>query len=89
MLDDRDSARIVDALIGLGANLGLGVVAEGVESAAQATALRELRRPLAQGHRFGKPVKDDVRVPASVAPTVPQPRDHSPRAPRPRGGVRP
>jgi EAL domain-containing protein (putative c-di-GMP-specific phosphodiesterase class I) len=36
--------------------LGIGVVAEGVESEAQADLLRELGCPMAQGFFFGPPV---------------------------------
>jgi EAL domain-containing protein (putative c-di-GMP-specific phosphodiesterase class I) len=39
----------------MAAALGLDVVAEGVESEAQAALLRELGCPLAQGFHFGPP----------------------------------
>ena len=49
-------AHLVDALIGLGARLGVGVVAEGVETPAQADALRTAGCPEAQGVFYGHPV---------------------------------
>jgi EAL domain-containing protein (putative c-di-GMP-specific phosphodiesterase class I) len=52
--DDRGSA-IVSGLIGLAHSLGLTVVAEGVERATQADALRSMGCELAQGFFFGYP----------------------------------
>jgi diguanylate cyclase (GGDEF)-like protein/PAS domain S-box-containing protein len=48
-------AAIVAAAVSMASALGLGVVAEGVESEAQAEILRELECPLAQGYYFGVP----------------------------------
>jgi diguanylate cyclase (GGDEF)-like protein/PAS domain S-box-containing protein len=48
---------VVDAIVGLGAALGLDVVAEGVEREQQAAVLRELGCPLAQGYLFGRPAQ--------------------------------
>jgi EAL domain-containing protein (putative c-di-GMP-specific phosphodiesterase class I) len=46
---------IVDAVLSMGRNLGIDVVAEGVETAEQEAALRELRCELAQGFRYARP----------------------------------
>jgi diguanylate cyclase (GGDEF)-like protein len=48
-------AAIVSSVISMAAALGLGVVAEGVENESQATLLRDLACPLAQGFFFGPP----------------------------------
>jgi diguanylate cyclase (GGDEF)-like protein/PAS domain S-box-containing protein len=48
-------AAIVAAAVSMASALGLGVVAEGVESEQQAEILRELKCPLAQGYYFGHP----------------------------------
>lgn len=45
---------IVSAIVGLGRNLGLGLVAEGVESAEMADTLRDLGCDSLQGWHFGK-----------------------------------
>jgi EAL domain-containing protein (putative c-di-GMP-specific phosphodiesterase class I) len=47
--------RLVEALVCLGRDLGLTIVAEGVESAGQARLLRELGVHGAQGYWFGPP----------------------------------
>jgi diguanylate cyclase (GGDEF)-like protein len=49
--------RIVRATVEMAHALGLRVVAEGVESAATATLLREMGCDLAQGNHFGEPVE--------------------------------
>jgi EAL domain-containing protein (putative c-di-GMP-specific phosphodiesterase class I) len=46
---------IVESVVSMASALGLGVVAEGVETEAQADALRRLGCPLAQGYHFGPP----------------------------------
>ncbi|SDE71588.1 PAS domain S-box-containing protein/diguanylate cyclase (GGDEF) domain-containing protein [Sphingomonas carotinifaciens] len=49
-------AAIVDAIVGLGRRLGMEVVAEGVETQAQADYLRAQHCPSAQGFLFGMPM---------------------------------
>jgi diguanylate cyclase (GGDEF)-like protein/PAS domain S-box-containing protein len=51
----RQDTAIVASVISMAAALGLDVVAEGVENETQATLLRELACPLAQGFLFGPP----------------------------------
>jgi diguanylate cyclase (GGDEF)-like protein/PAS domain S-box-containing protein len=53
---DADSAAIVVALIELGKSLGMGVVAEGVETAGQEVFLREKGCTHAQGHLYAVPM---------------------------------
>ena len=50
---------IAEMVIQLGRNLGLVVIAEGVEDERQASILRELGCPLAQGYLFAKPMPPD------------------------------
>ena len=52
----RSSLAIVNAIVGLGNNLGLDVVAEGVETKAQQEFLSAIGCRFAQGFLFGKPV---------------------------------
>ncbi len=47
---------VVAAVVGLGHAMGLAVVAEGVETLAQAEGLRLLGCPLAQGYLYGRPM---------------------------------
>ena len=56
---DKD-ASIVNAVIDLGHNLGLAVVAEGVEDAETADALMHAGCDFAQGFYFGRPVAPDA-----------------------------
>jgi EAL domain-containing protein (putative c-di-GMP-specific phosphodiesterase class I) len=51
---ERDRA-IIKAMVGLCRDLGIGTVAEMVETEAQAQALRELEIDYGQGHLFGRP----------------------------------
>ena len=55
MLDGGVDAAIVEAIIRLGAALGLSVVAEGVEDAATAERLAELGCLFGQGYHFARP----------------------------------
>jgi diguanylate cyclase (GGDEF)-like protein/PAS domain S-box-containing protein len=51
-----DSRAIVETILGLANNLGIGVVAEGVETAEQAERLRQMACPHGQGFWFSRPV---------------------------------
>ncbi|MBI5716229.1 MAG: EAL domain-containing protein [Burkholderiales bacterium] len=54
---------LVKAFVALAGALRLGVVAEGIETEAQATFLREIGCPLAQGWLFGRPSPEPVHGP--------------------------
>ena len=55
-LDSRESLRtVIGQIVRLGAELGFRTVAEGVETAAEALALRGLGCERAQGYLFGRP----------------------------------
>jgi diguanylate cyclase (GGDEF)-like protein len=56
-LDKRDTAAIVRTVIGLGAELGITVTAEGVETEAQLDMLRKAGCGEAQGYLIGMPAK--------------------------------
>jgi EAL domain-containing protein (putative c-di-GMP-specific phosphodiesterase class I) len=55
LLHDRGSASVVKAIVGLAADLGTELIAEGVEDAATADRLRELGVGAAQGFHLGRP----------------------------------
>jgi EAL domain-containing protein (putative c-di-GMP-specific phosphodiesterase class I) len=62
--DDPRTAAVVASVVELGRTLGLDVVAEGVETPGQLTALRGLGCGYLQGHLLGRP------VPAAALPAV-------------------
>ncbi len=66
MLDDEDDAAIVRSTIDLAHNLGLEVVAEGVENDETRAALALLRCDRAQGYLFSRPLLPE-HVPAWLA----------------------
>lgn len=70
MLDNPEAAAIVETIISLGKTLGLQVVAEGVETAQQANALRALGCEQMQGYYFGKPVPYECLLDSSRARTL-------------------
>ncbi len=59
MLENTESQEIVRTILSLGNNLGMGIVAEGVESPEQANLLRSLGCEYAQGYFFSKPLEPD------------------------------
>ncbi|MGW4497155.1 putative bifunctional diguanylate cyclase/phosphodiesterase [Micromonospora sp. NPDC004336] len=59
MADSPEAAAIVRTTVGLAHELGLRVVAEGVETAEQRSALAELGCTAAQGYHFFKPMPAD------------------------------
>ena len=68
---DVEDRAIVEAVIILAKSLGLDTVAEGVEHAEQATALRELHCQLAQGYHFSRPVApEDIAALLDAEPSI-------------------
>ena len=59
MVNSRQSAAIVHALVGLGKGLGIDVTAEGVENSAQQQMLIEQGCTEVQGHLFGRALAED------------------------------
>jgi diguanylate cyclase (GGDEF)-like protein/PAS domain S-box-containing protein len=68
MLTDRHDYTIVNTIIGMARNLGLRVIAEGVEQSAQAQLLRALGCDEAQGYYYGRPVPADEFAQAWLEP---------------------
>ena len=56
LIHDNNSNIITKAIVSLGKNLGINVIAEGVESKEQFDYLRSLGCPYGQGHFFGRSV---------------------------------
>lgn len=67
LLNDKDDATIAKAIVALGHNLGLRVVAEGVESVDQMHFLRQIDCDEAQGYYFSRPVARDSFPPLLAA----------------------
>jgi diguanylate cyclase (GGDEF)-like protein len=59
-IDEAADRSIVDAVIALAHGLGIGVVAEGIETERQAAQLRELGCDLGQGYLFARPMPADA-----------------------------
>ncbi len=62
MTDDETSMRLVRSILTLGENMGMKIVAEGVETAAQAEILRDLDCDLAQGFHFARPMGETALI---------------------------
>lgn len=56
-LHDPEAPKIVRAIITLARELGLSVVAEGIETEAAASLLGRLGAPIGQGYLFGRPMR--------------------------------
>jgi len=70
---ERESAAIVHSIIHLGRALGLGVIAEGVETEAQVMALRAAGISHLQGYYFSRPVTGDIAREMAEARFIPDP----------------
>jgi predicted signal transduction protein with EAL and GGDEF domain len=68
--DDPSAAAIVESVVRLGHALGLLVVAEGVETAAQLSTLRDLGCDLAQGFYLARPAPAPTVLPILRQPAV-------------------
>jgi diguanylate cyclase (GGDEF)-like protein/PAS domain S-box-containing protein len=55
-----DSRTIVKTILTLADDLGIGVIAEGVETEEQAARLRQMQCPLGQGYWFARPLNVDA-----------------------------
>jgi EAL domain-containing protein (putative c-di-GMP-specific phosphodiesterase class I) len=56
MLNNSESQEIVKTILSLGSNLGMQVVAEGVETSEQVSMLKSFGCEYAQGYFFSKPI---------------------------------
>lgn len=54
-----EASAIVQAIVSLGKNLNMNIVAEGVENAEQVRFLREMNCPEAQGYWFSRPLTEE------------------------------
>jgi len=79
---DADSLEIIRTIVALAHNLGMDVIAEGVETAQQLAQLKALNCEYAQGYYFGKPTDQETawslipvtgRLPAPPVGLVPPP----------------
>ena len=61
---DPNDLEIIRAIVGLARNLGIGVVAEGIETTEQLSSLRMLRCELGQGYLFGRPMLMETEQPS-------------------------
>jgi diguanylate cyclase (GGDEF)-like protein/PAS domain S-box-containing protein len=59
MIDNNENIEIVRTIIILAQNLGMDVIAEGVETKEQLTRLRELKCENGQGYYFSKPLETE------------------------------
>jgi len=57
LVEDADDREIVETIIGMAKNLGLSVVAEGIESKAQADFLMAHGCNIAQGYFYSEPLR--------------------------------
>lgn len=59
MEKDTRSRELVKSIIGLGQNMGLSIIAEGVETREEGVILRDMGCEAAQGYHFAKPLPED------------------------------
>ena len=85
MVTNRDTAEIVASLIGMSRQLGLHVVAEGIEHEDQLAHLRALNCDAGQGNLFAKPV-DMARAAELIRTGLARPPERDQGATTPVGG---
>lgn len=59
MEKDTRSRELVKSIIGLGQNMGLNIIAEGVETGEEAALLRDMGCEAAQGYHFARPLPEN------------------------------
>jgi EAL domain-containing protein (putative c-di-GMP-specific phosphodiesterase class I) len=59
MMDNPESRKIVEAIVGLGRSMGLTTVAEGIEREDQRAAVSKLGCKIGQGYIFAKAMPAD------------------------------
>src|SRR6185295_1369947 len=57
---DNENSEILRTIVSLGHNLGMMVIAEGIESKQQLSFLQELKCDAAQGYLFSRPVNAEI-----------------------------
>ena len=60
MPDNKDDVAITQAIISLGQNLGLEIIAEGVETEAQQSLLKTMGCQEVQGYLYGRPMSAEA-----------------------------
>ena len=76
MVESEENTQIVRTIVSLGKNLGMDVVAEGVETEEQVALLRQLECENGQGYLFSSPLEAsqaEQYISALVRPTPPTP----------------
>jgi diguanylate cyclase (GGDEF)-like protein/PAS domain S-box-containing protein len=87
-LDGGDSLEITRTIVALAHNLGMDVIAEGVETAQQLAQLKALDCEYAQGYYFGKPTDQETAWSLIPAPGADLPTSPVALAPPPAGNSR-
>ena len=83
MLSDAGGRTITGAILHLGRDLGLSVIAEGIETAAQSETLRAMGCDLGQGYLFSPPLSHARTLDAVARWTAPQDRPAAAAMPSP------
>jgi EAL domain-containing protein (putative c-di-GMP-specific phosphodiesterase class I) len=80
MEETSENAEIVKTIINLGHNLGMNLVAEGIETVSQAQQLRTLGCEYGQGYLFSKPIHPEAAAQLLKQPQLwqPQRQDNQP-----------
>ena len=62
MQHDKSSFKLVESIISLGHNIGMSIIAEGIEEENQAKTLQNLGCDKIQGYFFSKPLAENDLV---------------------------